>query len=140
MESAVIRAVEHDPEPFLRAYAADARSFGGRYVSADLFKEQFYLFNASNESRNRYNAPVHNAAAVLASEQLRRVLIDRSDPRRDTFVFLTGHANDLQGGQQLHARAAPGVSASAVLSANEMAKTQAERSPPRNRKSDDRER
>ena len=33
-----------------------------------MFKETFEEYSASKDSRNRYNAPVHNAAAVLASE------------------------------------------------------------------------
>jgi hypothetical protein len=90
VEDAIIEAVEHNPEPFISAYALDNRSFEGRYVSADLFKEQFVLFRASSNNRNRYNAPVHNAAAVLAAEQFRRVVADHSDNRRDTVVFLTG--------------------------------------------------
>ena len=64
VEDAVIEAVEKNPKMFLSLYAKDARSFGGRYISADLFKEFFEQYNVSKESRNRYNAPVHNAAAV----------------------------------------------------------------------------
>ena len=90
VQDAVIEAVQADPERFLRAYIADKRSYGGRYISADLFKETFVQFNESKESRNRYNAPVHNAAAVLAAEQYRRVVVDNSEPQRDRVVFLTG--------------------------------------------------
>lgn len=90
VQDAVIEAVQADPERFLRAYIADKRSYGGRYISADLFKETFAQFNGSKESRNRYNAPVHNAAAVLAAEQYRRVVVDNSEPQRDRVVFLTG--------------------------------------------------
>jgi hypothetical protein len=90
VEDAVIEAVQSDPERFFRAYVADARSYGGRYVSADLFKEQFPWFNESAESRNRYNRPVHNAASVLASEQYRRVIANSSEPWRDRVIFLTG--------------------------------------------------
>ena len=71
-------------------YAADPRSFGGRYVATDLFKETFAAYAASRESRNRYNAPVHNSAAVLSAEQFRRVLRQADDPARDTVVLLTG--------------------------------------------------
>ncbi|MBR4877702.1 MAG: zeta toxin family protein, partial [Rhodocyclaceae bacterium] len=90
VQDAVIEAVERDPEQFLRAYVADERSYGGRYISADLFKEQFAQFAQSKESRNRYNTPVHNAAAVLAAEQFRRALSDDSEPQRDKVIFLTG--------------------------------------------------
>ena len=90
VQDAVIEAVERDPEPFLRAYVADERSYGGRYISADLFKEQFAQFAQSKETRNRYNTPVHNAAAVLAAEQFRRKVADHSEPQRDKVIFLTG--------------------------------------------------
>lgn len=90
VQDAVIEAVQADPKRFLRAYVADERSYGGRYISADLFKETFAQFSESRESRNRYNTPVHNAAAVLAAEQYRRVVADNSEPQRDRVVFLTG--------------------------------------------------
>jgi hypothetical protein len=59
-------------------------------VSADLFKETFKIYNASNATRNRYNACVHNAAAVLASEYLRRAIHAQDAPERDTVILLTG--------------------------------------------------
>jgi hypothetical protein len=86
----VIGAVEADPEKFIERYKALPASFGGRYVSSDLFKETFEQYWASKESRNLYNVPVHNAAAVLASEQFRRVLQLPPEPDRDTVVLLTG--------------------------------------------------
>lgn len=89
-EASVAAAVETDPEPFIQAYLADYRSFGGRYIAADLFKETFEVYRESKDSRNRYNTPVHNTAAVLAAEQLRRMLTDTSQPERDLVVFLTG--------------------------------------------------
>src|SRR6218665_3737810 len=82
--------IEADPERFLRAGLADDRCHGGRYVSADLFKEVFAQFGASKDSRNRYDTPVHNPAAVLSSEQFRRAVADGSEPKRDQVVFLTG--------------------------------------------------
>lgn len=90
VEDAVIAAVEADPEPFLAAYQQHPSSFAGRYVCADLFKETFPEYAASPESRGRFNGVVHNAAAVLSSEQFRRVIADASDPDRDTAIFLTG--------------------------------------------------
>ena len=86
----VAREVERDPEKFLARYLADPRSRGGRYVNSDLMKETFDDYGQSLKARNRYNAPVHNAAAVLASEQYRRVVSDGSDAARGTAVFLTG--------------------------------------------------
>ncbi|WP_198137937.1 hypothetical protein [Verminephrobacter eiseniae] len=90
VQDAVIEAVPAAPERFLRACLADDRCHGGRYVSADLFKEVFAQFGASKDSRNRYDTPVHNPAAVLSSEQFRRAVADGSEPKRDQVVFLTG--------------------------------------------------
>jgi len=86
----VVSAVESNPEKFIERYKALPQSFGGRYVNSDLFKETFEQYRESKESRNRYNVPVHNAAAVLASEQFRRVLRLAPEPDRDTVVLLTG--------------------------------------------------
>lgn len=90
VQEQVARAVESDPTTFLGRYARLEQSFGGRYVSADLFKETFAAYNASKEARNRYNAPVHNSAAVLAAEQLRHLLSRTDEPHRDTVILLTG--------------------------------------------------
>lgn len=86
----VVDAVQADPERFLTAYAAHKDSFGGRYVCADLMKDVIPEYAASKEARGRYNAVVHNAAAVLAAEQYRRVVEDDSDPNRNRVLFVTG--------------------------------------------------
>ena len=86
----IARAIEADPEPFFAHYHALPQSFDGRYVCSDLFKETFPEFSASNEARGRYNNPLHNSAAVLASEQVRRRVQDASRPEQDTVIFLTG--------------------------------------------------
>ncbi len=86
----VARAVEADPEPFLALYRAEPRTHGGRYVAADMMKEVFPEFAVSREGRTRFNIPLHNSAAVLASEQFRRAVADASQPARDTVIFLTG--------------------------------------------------
>jgi len=86
----VVEAVQADPERFLAAYAAHKDSHGGRYVCADLMKDVIPEYAASKETRGRYNAVVHNAAAVLAAEQYRRVISDDSDPARTEAVFVTG--------------------------------------------------
>ena len=86
----VARAVETDPEPFLASYQAHPDTHGGRYVAADMMKEVFPEFSASREGRTAYNIPLHNSAAVLASEQFRRAVADTSHPERDTAIFLTG--------------------------------------------------
>ena len=86
----IARAVEGDPEPFLAAYRAHPDTHGGRYVAADMMKEVCPEFSASREGRSTYNIPLHNSAAVLASEQFRRAVADMSHPERDTAIFLTG--------------------------------------------------
>lgn len=88
-DEAIASALENTEE-HLRRYRADPLSHGGRYVAADLFKETFAAYRASPATRNRYNAPIHNAAAVLSAEQLRQRLQDGEDPRQDTVLLLTG--------------------------------------------------
>ncbi len=90
VEDAVIQSVQGNPERFIEQYKRDSRSFEGRYIAADLFKETFAEFSQSKDARNRYNAPVHNSAAVLSAELFRRALNDNSHPERNTVVFLTG--------------------------------------------------
>ena len=90
VQERIASAIEADPEPFFSRYLADPQSFEGRYVCSDLFKETFPEFAASNEARGRYNNPLHNSAAVLASEQFRRIVRDSAQPERDTVIFLTG--------------------------------------------------
>ncbi|MDR2154119.1 MAG: hypothetical protein LBE78_03710 [Burkholderiaceae bacterium] len=102
----VIAAVEADPEKFIDRYLGMDESYGGRYVNSDLFKETFEQYRVSKESRNLYNVPVHNAAAVLASEQFRRALKLAPEPGRDTVVLLTGlpgagKTSSVQVGDQL---------------------------------------
>ncbi|MGE0315870.1 MAG: zeta toxin family protein [Lautropia sp.] len=89
VHDAAIRAVQQDPAGFIERYAALPRSFGGRYVCADLFKELFEPFAASADGRNRYNTPVHNPAAVLASAQFHRNL-DTAPQPNEMVVLLTG--------------------------------------------------
>jgi hypothetical protein len=83
-------AIEADPAPFFNQYKANPASHDGRYICSDLFKETFPEFAASREGRARFNNPLHNSAAVLAAEQLTRILSDPSTPERDTVVFLIG--------------------------------------------------
>jgi hypothetical protein len=59
-------------------------------VNSDLMKEMFAEYRQSKEHRNRYNLPVHNAAAVLASAQFRLTVSDDSAPERLNALFLTG--------------------------------------------------
>jgi len=90
VQESVARAVEKDPDRFIDRYLSMEQSLGGRYVSADLFKETFEEYRASKDSRNRYNAPVHNSAAVLASEYLRRLINAPGQQERDRVILLTG--------------------------------------------------
>ena len=90
VEDAAIASVMADPENHINAYKQDERSFNGRYVCADLFKETFASYSVSRESRGRYNGAVHNSAAVLSAEQFRRTLADNGHPERDKALFLTG--------------------------------------------------
>lgn len=90
VQEAVVRATQNDPQWFIEEYKRRPESFNGRYVAADLFKETFQEYAASKESRNRYNGPVHNSAAVLSAELFKQNLKDNSEPVRDVVVFLTG--------------------------------------------------
>lgn len=90
VQDTVIKAVQANPDLFIDQYKQDTRSFDGRYVAADLFKETFTQFSESNEARNRFNGPVHNSAAVLSAELFRQNLADKTNPEQDTVVFLTG--------------------------------------------------
>lgn len=85
-----IQAVESDSPGLMTRYRDLAEAHGGRYVGADLAKELFADYNQSREARNRYNAPVHNSAAVLAAQLFDEAVRDRSAPERSRAVFLTG--------------------------------------------------
>jgi hypothetical protein len=86
---AIERATKHTNE-VLAEYAARSDTFGGRYVCADTFKELMPGFAQSPQSRNALNGAVHNSAAVLSSEQFRRMVDRGPQPGRDTVVFVTG--------------------------------------------------
>lgn len=90
VQASVSEAVMSDPRHFIEQYKKNELSFGGRYIAADLFKELFAQYSESKETRNRYNSPVHNSAAVLSAALFRETLADRSHPERNTVVFLTG--------------------------------------------------
>lgn len=78
-----------------RSYADDPRSFRGRYVAADLFKEQFADYRASRDNRYLFNTPLHNTAAVLASEWLRRTIEGPSiSGKRENALALAGAVAD----------------------------------------------
>ena len=89
-EAAAIDLAERHTEQLLREYAARVDTHGGRYVCADTFKELLPGYGASRESRNVLNGAVHNAAAVLSSEQFRRLVEQGPAIGRDKVVFVTG--------------------------------------------------
>jgi hypothetical protein len=88
-DAAVVSATTRT-ELHIDEYVRHPDAFGGRYVGADLFKETFASFRESAEARSRYNAPVHNAAAVLAAEQLRRMLALGPAADAEYVILLTG--------------------------------------------------
>lgn len=90
VQEQAIESARDAPERYIDAYKEDVRSFEGRYVAADLFKETFEAYSASRETRNRYNQPVHNAAAVLSSALFNENLRNKPEGGRDTVYFLTG--------------------------------------------------
>ncbi|KAG0298479.1 hypothetical protein BGZ96_011406 [Linnemannia gamsii] len=85
-----IRAAKAAPEKFINAYRNDARSFEGRYVNSDLFKEIFAVYAASWESRRRYHNPIHRTAAALATALFVENLQTPRESERTTVYFLTG--------------------------------------------------
>lgn len=89
-EARAIERATTQTDQVLREYAARPDTFGGRYVCADSFKELMPGFSQSRESRSTLNGAVHNAAAVLSSEQFRRLIEKGPEPERDTVVFVTG--------------------------------------------------
>jgi len=87
--TAIELATEHT-DKVLADYAARPDTFEGRYVCADTFKELMPGYARSRESRNELNGAVHNASAVLSSEQFRRIVDSGPQPGRDKVVFVTG--------------------------------------------------
>lgn len=89
-ETAAIKLAETQTDKVLSAYSQRPDTFGGRYIAADTFKELMPGYRESRASRNALNGAVHNSAAVLASEQYRRMVEQGPRPGRDTVVFVTG--------------------------------------------------
>lgn len=90
VQDAVKLAVETDPEKFIERFKQLPQSLGGYFISADTFKETFEQYRESNETRNAFNSPVHNSAAVLASAQFRSVLQEKPTDGKNVVVLLTG--------------------------------------------------
>ena len=89
LQESIIAQVEANPDYFLAKYELDPRSLNGRYIAADLFKDQFPEYSQSKDARTRYIDVVHNSSAVLSAAQFMRVI---TDPFRqgNEVVFLTG--------------------------------------------------
>jgi hypothetical protein len=90
VQKSVTDSVQQNPAYFIDRYKDDPRAFGGRYVSADLFKETFDAFSTSPANRNYFNNPVHNSAAVLSAALFRENLNNPLVPEQNNVVFLTG--------------------------------------------------
>lgn len=111
VQEEAIMAVERNPEQFFQRYRELEQSYGGRFVNSDLFKETIPQYSESKDTRNVYNTAVHNTAAVLAAEQLKRVLAQEAAPGRDKVLLLTGvpgcgkSTSVLQDGLPPHAHA-----------------------------------
>lgn len=90
VQEEVMQAVADNPEQFFQRYQELEQSYGGRFVNSDLFKETMPQYAASRDTRNLYNTPVHNTAAVLAAEQLKRVLAQEAEPGKDAVYLVTG--------------------------------------------------
>jgi hypothetical protein len=85
-----IQSATKNTEHHLSFYRKDSRSYGGKYVAADLFKESFEVFSASKDARNKYNTVVHNSAAALSDLQFRWLMQGKATPPSDNVIFLTG--------------------------------------------------
>ena len=90
MEDAAIDMATHRATDVFKMYARKPDTHGGRYVCADSFKELLPRFDESPQARSRYNGAVHNAAAVLASVQYRRLIDKGLQGGRDKVMFITG--------------------------------------------------
>jgi len=89
-EDAAIKVAQGQTDQVLSDYAKRSDTFGGRYVCADTFKELMPGYANSPESRRELNNPVHNSAAVLASEQYRRLIAVGPSSEHDRVAFVTG--------------------------------------------------
>lgn len=89
-EAAAIELARKRTDQVLKAYSERHDTFGGRYVCADTMKELMPGFAESRETRTELNGAVHNAAAVLSSEQFHRLIEAGPKPGADRAVFVTG--------------------------------------------------
>jgi hypothetical protein len=90
VQEAAALAVETNPTPFFERFVTLPQALGGRFVSADTFKETFDAYRGNPAHRQRYAAPLHNASVMLADGWLRRVLRQPRTPGRDAVLFITG--------------------------------------------------
>jgi hypothetical protein len=78
-------SVEADPEGFVSQY----REQFGNVVSADLAKELFPEYAASNEARTANDLAVHRPAAAVANAAYDELVREPTPPDKDPFVLLT---------------------------------------------------
>jgi hypothetical protein len=90
VQDAAVALARGSADAVLAAYAARADTFQGRYICADAMKELMPRFAESPENRSRFNGAVHNAAAVLSSEQFKRRMEPGPQAGRNSVVFITG--------------------------------------------------
>jgi signal recognition particle GTPase len=89
VQERIAKSVTANPDRFIEKYIKLPNSFSGKYVCSDLFKEVFPEYNSSREARGFFNTVVHNSAAVLASEQFKRLTSQRASEGM-VLMFLTG--------------------------------------------------
>jgi hypothetical protein len=90
VQAAVIDRAKKDGQKIIDQYKQHPRTFGGRYICSDMFKEMFPEFSQSPATRNKFNNAVHNTAATLAAEHFKQTMRQTGAEAQDTVIFLTG--------------------------------------------------
>ncbi|ENV52027.1 hypothetical protein L292_3176 [Acinetobacter junii CIP 107470 = MTCC 11364] len=89
VQQKVIAQVLANPQAVIDQYVSHERTFQGRYICSDMFKEMFEDFNASPWHRNKFNNAVHNTAATLAAEHFRQ-MVEKPTIGQPDVMFVTG--------------------------------------------------
>ena len=87
IEELFIKEAEENTDEYLKKYQELPASFGGNYICSDLFKETFYIYSQSPQSRKKYARIIHNSAAVLANEMFQ---IKVNNPEIKKCIFVSG--------------------------------------------------
>jgi hypothetical protein len=90
VQAGAIAAVQKDPTVFYKRFIALPQALGGRFISADTFKETFEAYSGHRDRRRRYNGPLHNTCAVLASAWLRETLREPREQGSRCVTLITG--------------------------------------------------